>query len=190
LPTRSSRCASTCTTPMCPISRSRSASFDTSKAPSTTTCFFAAPLRRTSSSTLMLTGSVVPTLAGPLQATRCFWVTTSSPSPRSISTSSLIRALRRSTASWTMVWQRRVGFVSYLWSCTAPCHGPFWSTVTTLASSTSPPTPSSAKHVKIDLHFVRERVAIGDVRVLHVPTTSQFTDIFTKRLPSSVFSKF
>ena len=44
--------------------------------------------------------------------------------------------------------------------------------------------------VKIDLHFVRDRVAIGDVRVLHVPTTSQFADIFTKGLPSSTFSQF
>jgi hypothetical protein len=37
---------------------------------------------------------------------------------------------------------------------------------------------------------VRECVAISDVRVLHVPTTSQFTDIFTKGLPTSVFSEF
>jgi hypothetical protein len=28
------------------------------------------------------------------------------------------------------------------------------------------------KHVEIDLHFVRERVAVGDVRVLHVLTIS------------------
>jgi hypothetical protein len=35
------------------------------------------------------------------------------------------------------------------------------------------------KHVQIDLHFVRERVAAGDVRVLSVPTTLQFVDIFT-----------
>ena len=28
------------------------------------------------------------------------------------------------------------------------------------------------KHVEIDLHFVRDRVAIGQVHVLHVPTTS------------------
>jgi hypothetical protein len=28
------------------------------------------------------------------------------------------------------------------------------------------------KHVEIDLHFVREKVALGHVRVLHVPTTS------------------
>jgi hypothetical protein len=46
------------------------------------------------------------------------------------------------------------------------------------------------KHVEIDLHFVRERVAIGDICVLHVPTTSQFVDIFTKGLSSSVFLEF
>jgi hypothetical protein len=44
--------------------------------------------------------------------------------------------------------------------------------------------------VEIDLHFIRDWVAIGDVRVLHVPTTSQFADIFTKGLPSSTFSEF
>ena len=46
------------------------------------------------------------------------------------------------------------------------------------------------KHVEMDLHFVRDRVAIGDVLVLHVPTTSQFADILTKGLPSSTFSEF
>jgi hypothetical protein len=46
------------------------------------------------------------------------------------------------------------------------------------------------KHVEINLHFVRGRVAISDVRILHMPTTSQFTDVFTKGLPTSVFSEF
>jgi hypothetical protein len=46
------------------------------------------------------------------------------------------------------------------------------------------------KHVEIDLHFMRKHVAIGDICVLHVPTTSQFTDIFTKGLPTSVFLEF
>jgi hypothetical protein len=46
------------------------------------------------------------------------------------------------------------------------------------------------KHVEIDLHFVHECVDAGDVRVLSTPTTLQFVDIFTKRLPSSVFADF
>ena len=56
--------------------------------------------------------------------------------------------------------------------------------------STNPVQHQRTKHVEIDLQFVRDRVAIGDVRVLHVPTTSQFADIFTKGLPSSTFSEF
>ena len=56
--------------------------------------------------------------------------------------------------------------------------------------STNPVQHQWTKHVEIDLHFVRDRVAIGDVRVLHVPTISQFADIFTKGLPSSTFSEF
>jgi len=56
--------------------------------------------------------------------------------------------------------------------------------------STNPIQHQRTKHVEIDLHFVRERVAIGAVRVLHVPTTSQFADVFTKGLPSTVFMEF
>jgi hypothetical protein len=46
------------------------------------------------------------------------------------------------------------------------------------------------KHVEINLYFIREKVVIGQVRVLHVPTTSQFIDIITKGLSSSVFNEF
>jgi hypothetical protein len=46
------------------------------------------------------------------------------------------------------------------------------------------------KNVEIDLHFVREKFALGHVRVLHVPTTSQYVDIFTKGLPTSLFQEF
>jgi len=62
--------------------------------------------------------------------------------------------------------------------------------VSAIYLSTNPVQHQRTKHVEIDLHFVREKVAIGDVRVLHVPTTSQFADIFTKGLPTSVFSEF
>jgi hypothetical protein len=40
------------------------------------------------------------------------------------------------------------------------------------------------KHIEIDLHFVQDRVALGEVFFLHVHTTSQYADIFTKGLPS------
>jgi hypothetical protein len=56
--------------------------------------------------------------------------------------------------------------------------------------STHPVQHQRTKHVEIDLHFVRERVDAGDVRVLSIPTMLQFVDIFTKGLPSGVFLDF
>ena len=46
------------------------------------------------------------------------------------------------------------------------------------------------KHVEIGLHFVREWVAIGVVRVLRVPISLQYANIFTRGMPSSVFMEF
>ncbi|GKB85445.1 ribonuclease H-like domain-containing protein [Tanacetum coccineum] len=46
------------------------------------------------------------------------------------------------------------------------------------------------KHIEIDIHFVRDLVAAGQVRVLHVPSHYQYVDIFTKGLPSVLFEEF
>jgi hypothetical protein len=55
---------------------------------------------------------------------------------------------------------------------------------------TNPIQHQRTKHVEIDHHFIWECVAISDVCVLHIPTTSKFTDIFTKGLPTLVFLDF
>ncbi|GJR26445.1 ribonuclease H-like domain-containing protein [Tanacetum coccineum] len=46
------------------------------------------------------------------------------------------------------------------------------------------------KHIKINIHFVRDMVTAAQVRVLHVPSRFQYADIFTKGLPSALFEEF
>jgi hypothetical protein len=66
----------------------------------------------------------------------------------------------------------------------------YYDNVSAVYLSNNPVQHQRTKHVEIDLHFIRERVAAGDVWVVSVPTTLQFVDIFTKGLPSSVFLDF
>lgn len=56
--------------------------------------------------------------------------------------------------------------------------------------SSNPVKHQRTKHVEIDLHFVRERVSLGQVRVLHVPTDKKYADIFTKRSSNSIIHRF
>jgi len=46
------------------------------------------------------------------------------------------------------------------------------------------------KHIEMDIHFVREKVAHGQVRVLHVSSRYQIADIFIKGLPLVLFEDF
>jgi len=46
------------------------------------------------------------------------------------------------------------------------------------------------KHIDLDIHFMREQVALGHVRILHVPTAQQFADAMTKGLPAPTFEEF
>jgi hypothetical protein len=66
----------------------------------------------------------------------------------------------------------------------------FCDNVSSVYMTQNPVHHQRTKHVEIDLHFVRDRVTTGEVKVLHVPSASQFADIFTKGLPSPLFLDF
>jgi hypothetical protein len=66
----------------------------------------------------------------------------------------------------------------------------FCDNVSTVYMASNPVQHRRTKHIEIDIHFVREKVSLGQVRVLHVPSSHQYADIMTKGLSSQMFSDF
>ncbi|GJU15203.1 ribonuclease H-like domain-containing protein [Tanacetum coccineum] len=62
--------------------------------------------------------------------------------------------------------------------------------VSAVYMSANPVQHQRMKHIEIDIHFVRDMVTVGHVRVLYVPSRFQYADIFTKGLPTSLFEDF
>ena len=66
----------------------------------------------------------------------------------------------------------------------------FCDNVSAIYMAANPVQHRRTKHIEIDIHFVREKVSLGQVRVLHVPSSRQFADIMTKGLPPRLFTEF
>lgn len=62
--------------------------------------------------------------------------------------------------------------------------------ISSVYMASNPVQHQRTKHIEIDLHFVREKVKIGQVKVIHVPSALQFADIFTKGLSTTLFNDF
>ncbi|GJU29832.1 ribonuclease H-like domain-containing protein [Tanacetum coccineum] len=62
--------------------------------------------------------------------------------------------------------------------------------VSAVYMSANPVQHQPTKHIEVDIHFVRDKVVAGHVRVLHFPSRFQYVDIFTKGLPYPLFTDF
>nr|GEU83683.1 ribonuclease H-like domain-containing protein [Tanacetum cinerariifolium] len=66
----------------------------------------------------------------------------------------------------------------------------YYDNVSVVYLSSNPMQHQRTKHIEIDIHFVRDLVSTGRIRVLHVPSHYQYADIFTKGLPKTLFDEF
>ncbi|OIT01020.1 putative mitochondrial protein, partial [Nicotiana attenuata] len=60
----------------------------------------------------------------------------------------------------------------------------FCDNISSIYLAQNPVQHARTKHVEIDIHFVREKVAAGILQVHYVPSQDQLADLFTKALPS------
>jgi len=95
------------------------------------------------------------------------------------STEAEYRALASATAdlTWVSFVLRDIGI-----GLSAPT-SLFCDNKSAIALSLNPVLHARTKHIEVDFHFVREKVASGSLIVSYIPSARQLADIFTKSLP-------
>jgi hypothetical protein len=66
----------------------------------------------------------------------------------------------------------------------------FCDNVSAIYMTSNPVHHRRTKHIELVIHFIPERVALGELHVRHVPSVQQFADVMTKGLSSSSFKDF
>ena len=59
--------------------------------------------------------------------------------------------------------------------------------LSTISLATNPVFHDRSKHIKVDYHYIREKVAAKSIVLKHVPSTDQLADFFTKPLSNPCF---
>ncbi|GJU50303.1 ribonuclease H-like domain-containing protein [Tanacetum coccineum] len=129
------------------------------------------------------------------------------------STSGYCIFLRDNLLSWSAKWQHTLSRLSveaeyrgvvnvvaettWLRNLLRELHTPLLSAtlvycdnVSAIYMTPNPVQHQRTKHIEIDIHFVYDMVAHGQVRVLYEPSRYQYDDIFNKGLPSSLLRNF
>ena len=87
---------------------------------------------------------------------------------------------------------RRRFFLWYIWSFISPdrdagCTLVKKDNVGAIHLAKNPATTPNSKHIAIRHHFIRERVANGEVKVVYVPSEEQHAGFLTKSLHQGAF---
>ncbi|GJV57005.1 ribonuclease H-like domain-containing protein [Tanacetum coccineum] len=140
----------------------------------------------------MLIRQVVHPHAGLLQVIVYFWVIIFCRDQLNISTLSLAPVPKAEYRGVANV----VAETAWLRNLLRELHSPlstatliYYDNVSVVYMSANPVQHQRTKHIEIDIHFVRDMVTVGQVRVLQVPSRYQYADIF-KGLPSALFEDF
>lgn len=71
-----------------------------------------------------------------------------------------------------------------------PCSSPtLWcDNISVISLSSNPVFHAKTKHIEVDYHYVRKKVAAKQLTICHIPTSDQVADFFTKPLFISRFN--